>query len=589
VAAVIERTFFYRILALVARRVGGIDEKITLLKEAQIILERFTMEEVEYQFKHALAQEAIYESILQQIRKELHLSVAQAIESIFAGRLGEFAGMLALHYTRGEDFDKAERYLIRAGEEALRSGASREAINHYRDALELYRSRQGEAADPATVAMLETNIARSLFYKGWYAEALPYYDRLQSHFGVILPRGKFAARCSAALALVKILAWLYMPQRRPRKPLTQKLREGFELSVEKGRMLTNYEQQSFVIQSSIALAQLLEYDVRDFETGLIILSAASAIFLVPGTSIALSRRVLQKMKPFLRPQLPRSYLFFLAVSLVHSYYAGEWEDRDRFRESLVTTRLGWESLWDIGCVLWTTCNICTERGDWDRYRDALYALEDALRRFPSDFDRQYMFLVKARYHMKRREAGEMSSAVVDLMSLLKENSFDVAPALSLSSRAALLQGNLEAAVQDCERAGQPRARSTGSVFVDGILLMAQAAVALERARRAAAAGSLDRETRRACLRAVRVYAKNARKFAPDLTESLRFLGSYWWHAGSRRRALRCWRRSIREGERLGARVDLAHTFADAGALLGNRQPGPAWRARGADLYRGLGL
>jgi hypothetical protein len=82
---------------------------------------------------------------------------------------------------------------------------------------------------------------------------------------------------------------------------------------------------------------------------------------------------------------------------------------------------------------------------------------------------------------------------------------------------------------------------------------------------------------------------NARKFAPDLAEALKFFGSFWWHAGSRRRALSYWRQSIREGERLGAKVELAHTFTDAGALLGELAPGPEWRKRGAEMYAELGI
>jgi predicted ATPase len=172
--SLIRRSFYYSILVRIALGVGDIEEKIGSLKEMQIILERSRMEEVEYLFKHALAQEAIYDSILLQVRKNLHLSVARAIESIFSERLGELAGMLAWHYTRAEEYDKAEEYMIRAGEEALKSAASSEALNYYREALELYLKKQGENADPAKVVMLEKNIARSLYYKGQFAEALPY-------------------------------------------------------------------------------------------------------------------------------------------------------------------------------------------------------------------------------------------------------------------------------------------------------------------------------------------------------------------------------------------------------------------------------
>jgi hypothetical protein len=36
-------------------------------------------------------------------------------------------------------------------------------------------------------------------------------------------------------------------------------------------------------------------------------------------------------------------------------------------------------------------------------------------------------------------------------------------------------------------------------------------------------------------------------------------------------------------------VELAHTFTDAGKLLGELVPGPEWRKRGAELYLELGI
>ena len=80
VASVIGRNFFHRILSEVANSVQDIDNKLLHLKEIQLIRERKRMEELEYLFKHALAQEAAYESILIQKRKDLHLQVAQSIE-----------------------------------------------------------------------------------------------------------------------------------------------------------------------------------------------------------------------------------------------------------------------------------------------------------------------------------------------------------------------------------------------------------------------------------------------------------------------------------------------------------------------------
>ncbi len=113
VASVIGRNFFYRILSEVASTVQNIDDRLSYLKEIELIQERKRMEELEYLFKHALAQEAAYDSILPQKRKELHLKVASSIEKVFGEKLHEFYGMLAYHYSRGENPDKAEEYLLK--------------------------------------------------------------------------------------------------------------------------------------------------------------------------------------------------------------------------------------------------------------------------------------------------------------------------------------------------------------------------------------------------------------------------------------------------------------------------------------------
>jgi len=143
IASIIGRSFFDRILKEVADSIEGVDERLAYLKDTQFINDRMRMEELEYLFKHALAQEAAYESTLIQQRKELHLKVAQSIEKIFQERVHEFYGMLAHHYSMGEDEEKAEEYLIKAGDEALKSSASSEALYYFQDAIKLYTKNMG--------------------------------------------------------------------------------------------------------------------------------------------------------------------------------------------------------------------------------------------------------------------------------------------------------------------------------------------------------------------------------------------------------------------------------------------------------------
>ncbi|MHA1542948.1 MAG: adenylate/guanylate cyclase domain-containing protein, partial [Candidatus Hodarchaeales archaeon] len=158
IASVIGRNFFYRVLHRVANNIDNIESKLSYLKEIQLIRERSRMDEIEYLFKHALAQEAVYESILATNRGALHLKIASAIERIFQERLHEFYGILSYHCIKGDDLDKAEVYLIKAGEEALKTSASREAIHYYKEALKLFLNKYGKFADVEKRIMIEKKI-----------------------------------------------------------------------------------------------------------------------------------------------------------------------------------------------------------------------------------------------------------------------------------------------------------------------------------------------------------------------------------------------------------------------------------------------
>jgi tetratricopeptide (TPR) repeat protein len=100
-------------------------------------------------FKHALTHDVAYNSLLVQRRKELHRLIAMAIEELYAERLPESYEMLAYHYERGEEWEKALEYLVKAGQKAQQAYANREALDHYSRALDMCE-RLGEAVEPAT-------------------------------------------------------------------------------------------------------------------------------------------------------------------------------------------------------------------------------------------------------------------------------------------------------------------------------------------------------------------------------------------------------------------------------------------------------
>ena len=105
-ASVIGRNFYYKVLEEAAQTIEELDTRLEYLKETQLLNEHKHKEDVEFLFKHALAQQATYDSILQETKKELHLKIARSIEKVFAEKIHEFYGVLAMHYGKAEVMEK---------------------------------------------------------------------------------------------------------------------------------------------------------------------------------------------------------------------------------------------------------------------------------------------------------------------------------------------------------------------------------------------------------------------------------------------------------------------------------------------------
>ena len=90
-----------------------------------------------YVFKHVLVSDAIYSTLLQRDRHDLHGRVGQAIEILYASRLEGQIELLANHYMRSMMLDRALIYLILAGQKAARGYANEQARQHFIQALGL--------------------------------------------------------------------------------------------------------------------------------------------------------------------------------------------------------------------------------------------------------------------------------------------------------------------------------------------------------------------------------------------------------------------------------------------------------------------
>jgi len=135
VASVVGRDFAFRILHTITGMREELKWYLLELQGLEFIYEKSLFPELEYIFKHALTQEVAYKSLLIKRRKNIHEKIGKAIEELYRDRLEEFYEMLAHHYSKSENWEKAYEYLKLAGEKATRSYSNWEAFRFYKEAI----------------------------------------------------------------------------------------------------------------------------------------------------------------------------------------------------------------------------------------------------------------------------------------------------------------------------------------------------------------------------------------------------------------------------------------------------------------------
>ncbi|HSP79856.1 MAG TPA: AAA family ATPase, partial [Myxococcaceae bacterium] len=136
--AVVGRTASHALLdALTRRGPIALRRDLEALVDAGVLLSQADHAGPAWRFRHALLQDAAYESLPRSARRQSHLRVAQALEAHFPEEVRTRPELLARHYTEAGEYAPAVRAWTRAGQLASLRSANLEAVSHFRQALAL--------------------------------------------------------------------------------------------------------------------------------------------------------------------------------------------------------------------------------------------------------------------------------------------------------------------------------------------------------------------------------------------------------------------------------------------------------------------
>jgi class 3 adenylate cyclase/predicted ATPase len=172
-SATLGREFSYAML----RAVSTLDEvtlqhELARLVDSEFLYQRGDPPEATYIFKHALIQDAAYQSLLKSTRQQYHERIAQVMIDQFASEAEARPELVAMHYTEAGSLAAALRWWQRAGQRAFQRASHAEAIAHYTKGLGVLESLpQSEQRD-----QLELGYRVELGYalipiRGWAASS----------------------------------------------------------------------------------------------------------------------------------------------------------------------------------------------------------------------------------------------------------------------------------------------------------------------------------------------------------------------------------------------------------------------------------
>ncbi|MFL5345422.1 MAG: protein kinase domain-containing protein [Hyalangium sp.] len=186
--AVVGRGFSHALLAtLSGHNELALTQDLSGLLQAGLLQPVEDTAEPRYQFRHALIQDAAYQSLLRRTRREYHRRISQVLATQFPELAETQPEMLAHHYTEAGELEPAIHCWARAGERASRRSANVEAISHLNQALRLLRSLPEESRQPEQelqllvalgLPLMQTRSVRSREVEQTYSRALELFHQV---------------------------------------------------------------------------------------------------------------------------------------------------------------------------------------------------------------------------------------------------------------------------------------------------------------------------------------------------------------------------------------------------------------------------
>ena len=539
------------------------------LERIEILVPAIPDPGVTYAFKHSITQEVVYNLMTFAQRKQLHHEAAAWYERIDAD-LSPYYPLLAYHWSKAEETEKAIDYLELAGEQAMGNFAYEEAITFFTQALELESS--------AAMRSLEGTVRRARWFLSMgeaYVHWTRYVDGRQSlEEGLrLLDRAVPASTTTIGKASSLLGAML--------RQIIHRVRGGAVRGVAPA-------ERDILLSASRAYARLVEVYYHSGETLLSTYAAFHSLNLAEkagdSPELAEAAAPIGAFFSFLRlHNVADAYLrravetaekvnslpalsYVLLVKCTYESGKGDWTNAAESARRLaeIGQRIGSQRRYNDGVQLQAIL-LYTQSKFEDSIEKATVLLASAKELNDLRFQ-VYALFARAYSYLYLGQAENVMEHLAELEDLLTGDGAvtDEQMVLNLHGLASLTHmrlGNGERALESAGRAAQLTVGFQNSHYtLPGFVGPAEVYLAGWEAERG------NQELKAAAARVVKALNSFGSTFRIGRPYAWLYLGMYHWLAGKRRKALRAWDKALTIANELEMPYEKARIQFEVGRL-----------------------
>jgi predicted ATPase/class 3 adenylate cyclase len=591
VASVIGRAFAFRIL----HDIHPIEVNKPHLKNYLNILERLELTplyapepELTYIFKHVITQEVAYNLMLFEQRQQLHRATAEWYERTYAEGMSPFYPLLAHHWSRVVEFggtespvvERAIDYMEKVGEQALDTGAYKEAVSFLSEVLTLNTRIATDAPSPRDRlrrAHWERELAEAHLGMGNHREGRQHLQRALALLGWPVPILRGRLLLSTVGQVLGQLSHRLLPTKFVQRSSDEPVRflEGARAYQ---RLMETYwfaNETLPLIHAGIQTLNLAERAGPSPE-----LARAYAVMSISAGGIPLHplaemyrRRALETAHSVNQLQALAYALFYPSV---YAIGAAKWAqvEADLEQAAELFERVGDRRI--LGDALTVLGMSALYQGKFEHAIRQFTDVYTAGLRNDNIQHQVWGLIGKAEGVFRLGQIGESASLLESVLALFAENP-DRAEELrsqGLLAAVRLRQGKMLLAQQAAERAASLIAQlwaPTSHYLLEGYASVAEVYLALWEANR-----DLPAAAREAPVKSAHQACKSLRKFSRVFPigqpRAWLWQGVYEWLVGRPRKARRAWQRSLAAAERLGMPYEKGLAYYEVGRRLTVGEP-----------------